>query len=96
MPFIVTQPCEGCISTACVDVCPATCFHRGNDILLIDPEECIDCGLCVQECPVDAIFSEADVPNKWASYIDLNAEAAGFPTITKKETPTGKCLKEQA
>ena len=75
MPFVVTQPCEGCISTACVDVCPATCFHRGNSILLIDPRECIDCGLCVQACPVGAIFPESGVPNKWASYIDLNAGA---------------------
>ena len=94
MPFVVTQPCEGCISTKCVDVCPATCFHRGDEILLIDPQECIDCGLCVQECPVGAIFQESDVPNKWASYIALNAGAAKFPKITKQETPKGKCLKE--
>ncbi len=95
MPFIVTQPCEGCISTACVDVCPATCFHRGEGILLIDPQECIDCGLCVQECPVEAIFQEPDVPTKWASYIDLNAEAAKYPVITKKEPQTGDCIKKE-
>ena len=66
MPFIVTQPCEGCISTKCVDACPATCFHRGNGILLIHPQECIDCGLCIQEYPVEAIFPESEVPNTTA------------------------------
>ena len=82
MTFIVTEPCIKCKYTDCVDVCPVACFHEGENMLVIDPEECIDCGVCVDECPVTAIFSEDEVPEKWNAYIELNAKfAANWPVI---------------
>ncbi|HEX9792976.1 MAG TPA: ferredoxin family protein [Planctomycetota bacterium] len=74
MTFVVTEPCIGTKDHACVDVCPVDCFYEGPEIVLIHPEECIDCGACVPECPVDAIFAEDDVPAEWASFIAKNAE----------------------
>ena len=62
MTYVVTQSCIQCKYTDCVDVCPVDCFVEGPNFLAIDPEECIDCTLCVAECPVEAIFSEDDVP----------------------------------
>jgi ferredoxin len=57
-------------------------------MLTIDPEECIDCGVCVDECPVTAIFSEDEVPEKWESYIELNARlAAEWPVIEEGKSP---------
>ena len=82
MAFIVTEPCIKCKYTDCVDVCPVACFHEGENMLVIDPDECIDCGVCVDECPVTAIFSEDEVPEKWESYKELNAKyAAEWPVI---------------
>jgi ferredoxin len=82
MAFIVTEPCIKCKYTDCVDVCPVACFHEGENMLVIDPEECIDCGVCVDECPVTAIFSEDEVPEKWNDYIELNAKlTAVWPVI---------------
>ena len=62
MTYVVTESCIKCKYTDCVDVCPVDCFHEGPNFLVIDPEECIDCTLCVAECPVEAIFAEDDVP----------------------------------
>ncbi len=62
MTYVVTESCIKCKYTDCVDVCPVDCFREGPNMLVIDPEECIDCTLCVPECPVDAIFAEDDVP----------------------------------
>ena len=76
MAFVVTEPCIKCKYTDCVDVCPVACFHEGENMLVIDPEECIDCGVCVDECPVTAIFSEDEVPEKWNSFIELNKKYA--------------------
>ena len=82
MTFIVTEPCIKCKYTDCVDVCPVACFHEGENMLVIDPEECIDCGVCVDECPVTAIFSEDEVPEKWNDYIELNAKLTSvWPVI---------------
>jgi ferredoxin len=82
MAYVVTEPCIKCKFTDCVSVCPVDCFKEGENFLVIDPEECIDCGACVPECPVEAIFEEDDVPNKWAEYIELNATlAASWPLI---------------
>jgi NAD-dependent dihydropyrimidine dehydrogenase PreA subunit len=75
MTHVITEPCIGEKDKSCVDVCPVDCIHEiaGEDMLFIDPSDCIDCGLCVPECPVDAIFFEDDVPEQWAHYIEKNA-----------------------
>ena len=65
MAYVVTAPCHGCKYTDCVVVCPCECFHEGEQMLYIDPEECIDCGACLPECPVEAIFYEEDVPEPY-------------------------------
>lgn len=84
MAYIVTEPCIGCKYTDCVEVCPVDCFHEDEDMLLIDPFECIDCALCIPTCPVNAIFVEEEVPKKWKDYIALNAERAEhLPVITE-------------
>jgi len=83
MAYVITEPCIDVKDTACVDVCPMDCIHPRKDEpgfqsaphLYIDPEECIDCGACVPECPVGAIFFEDDVPDEWQQYIALNADA---------------------
>ena len=62
MAFIVTDSCIECKHTDCVEVCPVDCFYEGENFLVISPDECIDCGLCEPECPVDAIFSEDELP----------------------------------
>ena len=74
MTYVVTEPCIGVKDHACVDVCPVECFYEGEDIILIHPEECIDCGACVPECPVNAIFEESDVPEQWKDYTARNAD----------------------
>ena len=61
MTFVVTENCIKCKYMDCVEVCPVDCFHEGPNMLVIDPEECIDCTLCEPECPVEAIFSEEDL-----------------------------------
>ena len=76
MTYVVADACIKCKYTDCVDVCPVDCFHEGPNFLVIDPEECIDCTLCVAECPVEAIFAEDDVPDDQRAYIALNAELA--------------------
>ena len=80
MSHYIAQPCIGVKDTACVAVCPVDCIHdledksefEGFDMLYIDPDECIDCGVCVDECPVMAIFPEEDLPDEWQSFIDIN------------------------
>ena len=79
MAYVVTEPCINCKYTDCVEVCPVDCFHEDETMLVIDPEECIDCAACVPVCPVEAIFWEEDVPEKWKHYIELNAKK--FPTL---------------
>jgi ferredoxin len=74
MAMVVTAPCVGCKYTDCVVVCPCECFYGDEQQLYIDPEDCIDCGACIPECPVEAIFLDADVPAKWSSFVQLNAE----------------------
>jgi len=90
MTYVVTESCIKCKYTDCVDVCPVDCFHEGPNFLVIDPEECIDCTLCVAECPAEAIFAEDDVPATQREFIDINAELARrWPVILeRKSAPT--------
>ena len=82
MAYIIAEPCIGTKDTACVDVCPVDCIHPRKDeanfeeseMLYIDPVECIDCGACVPVCPVSAIFPQDDLPEKWQSFIEKNAQ----------------------
>lgn len=86
MTYVVTESCIQCKYTDCVDVCPVDCFVEGPNFLAIDPEECIDCTLCVAECPVEAIFSEDDVPEDQLEFIEINAKLAKvWPIITEKK-----------
>lgn len=87
MTYVVTESCIRCKYTDCVDVCPVDCFREGPNFLVIDPDECIDCTLCVAECPVEAIFAEDDVVESQRHFIALNAELARQwkPIIESKE-----------
>lgn len=76
MTFVVTESCIRCKYTDCVDVCPVDAFREGPNFLVIDPDDCIDCTLCVPECPVEAIFAEDDVPPDQRAFTPLNAELA--------------------
>ena len=86
MTHVVTENCIKCKHTVCVDVCPVDCFREGPNFLVIDPDECIDCAVCIPECPVNAIFAEEDVPADQQAFIALNVELArGWPSITDKK-----------
>ena len=78
MTYVIAQPCNDVKDKACVDVCPVDCIHPvdGEDVnqLFIDPDECIDCGACEPECPVEAIFTEEDLPEEWAHFTKINAD----------------------
>jgi len=89
MTYVVTESCIRCKYTDCVDVCPVDCFREGANFLVIDPDECIDCTLCVAECPVEAIFAEDDVPADQKPFIAINAELskAWKPIIERKPAP---------
>lgn len=88
MTYVVTENCIRCKYTDCVDVCPVDCFHEGENFLVIDPDECIDCHLCVAECPVNAIYAEDDVPENMQLFVPLNAELAKkWPVINRVKSP---------
>jgi ferredoxin len=88
MTYIVTEACVKCKYTDCVNVCPVDCFKVGPNFLVIDPDECIDCAVCVPECPVDAIYAEEDLPADQLEFIQINRNlAAVWPTITKSIAP---------
>lgn len=86
MTFVVTQSCIKCKYTDCVEVCPVDCFHEGPNFLVINPEECIDCGLCEPECPTEAILSEDDLSEENNNFLEINAKYANeWPVITEKK-----------
>ena len=88
MAYYVTEACIRCKYTDCVTACPVECFHEGANMLVIDPEECIDCGACVSECPVSAIFAPDDLPAEFEEYIALNQRLAQeWPVIHKQQAP---------
>jgi ferredoxin len=84
MTYVVTESCIKCKYTDCVDVCPVDAFREGRNMLVIDPDECIDCALCVPECPVNAIFADEDVPADQRDFIAENASLAKkWPVIAR-------------
>ena len=86
MTYVVTEACIKCKYMDCVEVCPVDCFYEGENMLVIHPDECIDCGVCVVECPVDAILQDSEGGvEKW---LELNARYARiWPNITSKGVP---------
>ena len=72
MTYIIAEPCIDIKDLSCVDVCPVDCIHEADRMLVIDPEECIDCGACEPECPVEAIFPEDALPEKWEPFVKIN------------------------
>lgn len=90
MTFVVTEACIKCKYTDCVEVCPVDCFHEGPNFLVINPEECIDCNLCIPECPVDAIYPDDELPEGQQQFLEINARLSEkWPVInTKKPAPT--------
>jgi ferredoxin len=89
MTYVVTEACIKCKYTDCVDVCPVDAFREGPNFLAIDPEECIDCAVCVPECPVAAIHEEGDLPLGQTVFLGINAELSrGWPRIVaRKKAP---------
>lgn len=88
MTYVVTESCIRCKYTDCVEVCPADCFHEGPNFLVINPVTCVDCTLCVPECPAEAIYADHDLPPDQARYLGLNAElATDWPVITARQDP---------
>lgn len=86
MTHVVTESCIKCRYTDCVDVCPVDCFRKGPNFLVIDPDECIDCAVCIPECPVNAIYAEEDVPDDQRDFIAINADLCkDWPSITRLE-----------
>ena len=88
MTYVVADKCIRCKYMDCVEVCPVDCFHEGANMLVIDPDECIDCALCVPECPVEAIFAEDDLPESQRHFLEINASyAPKWPVIARKGDP---------
>ena len=85
MTYIVVELCVDCKYTDCAAVCPVEAFHELPDRLYINPQTCIDCDACVPECPVEAIFSEATLPEQYADWLEMNAEAEQYPIISMKK-----------
>ena len=88
MTFVIGEACIKCKLTDCVEVCPVDCFYEGPNMLVIHPEECIDCALCEPECPVDAIYAEDELPADQQEFLALNAELSEvWPNITEAKAP---------
>ena len=88
MTYVVTDECVKCKYTDCVTVCPVDCFKEGPNILIIDPDECIDCAVCVPECPVNAIVSDSEPGfEKWLDFANLHKDQ---PVLTIKKEPLAR------
>ncbi len=86
MTYVVTENCIKCKYTDCVDVCPVDCFYLGENMVVINPEQCIDCGVCEPECPADAIKADtADNMEKWVELNQLYAQT--WPRVSRKQKP---------
>ena len=88
MTFLVGESCIKCKLGDCVEVCPVDCFHEGPNMLVINPDECIDCALCEPECPVDAIFADDEIPEGQEKFLEMNQELCEiWPVISYAPTP---------
>ncbi len=88
MAYVVTEPCIKCKFTDCVAVCPADCFHEGENMLVINPDTCIDCGACETECPVNAIYQDGDVPADQQKFVAINERLSQkWPVLTLQRSP---------
>ena len=88
MTWVVGEQCINCKLGDCVEVCPVDCFHEGPNMLVIDPDECIDCALCEPECPVDAIFADDEIPEGQEKFLELNQELSQlWPVISEAPIP---------
>ena len=86
MTYIVNESCIKCKYMDCVEVCPVDCFYEGENMLVIHPDECIDCGVCEPECPIEAIVPDSEP--KAEKFLEMNRDfAATWPNITRKGTP---------
>ncbi|WP_415715011.1 ferredoxin FdxA [Roseibium sp.] len=86
MTYVVTDNCIKCKYTDCVEVCPVDCFYEGENFLVINPDECIDCGVCEPECPAEAILPDTEPGLE--NWIEINAEySEKWPNITEKKDP---------
>ena len=83
MTYIIAEPCIDLKDKSCIDVCPVDCIHEFGRMLVIDPEECIDCGACEPECPVEAIYPEDALPDKWSAYVEINYAYPDGATIDR-------------
>jgi ferredoxin len=87
MTFLVTENCIKCKHTDCVEVCPVDCFYEGPNFLAINPDECIDCGVCVPECPINAIIEDTNLDHDIPFWVDTNKRlSTKWPNITKKKS----------
>jgi ferredoxin len=87
MTYLVTENCIKCKHTDCVEVCPVDCFYEGPNFLAINPDECIDCGVCVPECPVDAIIEDTNLDHDIPFWVDLNKRLSSkWSNISKKKS----------
>ena len=84
MPYIVTEACIKCKYTDCVEVCPVDCFYEGENMLVIHPDECIDCGVCEPECPAEAIVPDSDPRAEELAELNRNFSET-WPNITRKK-----------
>ena len=88
MTYIVNDKCIGCKYTDCVDVCPVDCFYEGENMLVIHPDECIDCGLCEPECPIEAIYADDELPSNQIEFIEINLKLSEvYENITESKEP---------
>lgn len=83
MPYVIAEPCIGTKDASCVEVCPVDCIYEANDQYYINPDECIDCGACEPECPVEAIFPEDALPEKWEPFVKINYAYPDADTINR-------------
>ena len=92
MAFVITSPCIGVKDSACVNVCPVQCIYDAGQMLVVDPDECIDCGLCEPECPVHAILPMDEVPEEERAFIARNAD--WFKDKSKEQVEAKRCVPE--